>query len=305
MPGRVTHFQTSVDGMSDGSDSYRYGFNGKENDFEPKNGQGSQQDYGMRVYDPRLGKFLSVDPLTSKYSMLTPYQFASNTPIKAIDLDGLEAAAPPSPNYVFIEGARQYLDAFVNFFTFDFEFEVGGTADYDSYKVGTTTITKSTVISNTTEVGYSGWEIFNPKAYASPTDYPAPMITMTNATEVIKVVEAKSAYGPAETTTKSETSSSGEKTETTTQKFGGTTNSGTPVSVSHTETSSNKNGTSETYQGTVGGENANVFLKYKSTTKEGQTTKKTTVGVEVKAETPKVNNWSFYVRSSLEVGVNQ
>lgn len=34
--------------------------------------------------------FLSVDPLTSSYPMLTPYQFAGNTPIRAIDLDGLE-----------------------------------------------------------------------------------------------------------------------------------------------------------------------------------------------------------------------
>jgi RHS repeat-associated protein len=70
--------------------NYRYGFNGKENDNEVK-GTGNQQDYGMRIYDPRIGKFLSVDPLTSKYPELTPYQFASNTPIQAIDLDGLEA----------------------------------------------------------------------------------------------------------------------------------------------------------------------------------------------------------------------
>lgn len=69
---------------------YRYGFNGKENDNEVK-GEGSQQDYGMRIYDPRLGRFLSVDPITAKYPELTPYQFASNTPIQAIDLDGLEA----------------------------------------------------------------------------------------------------------------------------------------------------------------------------------------------------------------------
>lgn len=40
---------------------------------------------------PGAVKFLSVDPLTNKYPMLTPYQFASNTPIQAIDLDGLEA----------------------------------------------------------------------------------------------------------------------------------------------------------------------------------------------------------------------
>lgn len=77
-------------GRTFSSASYRYGFNGKENDNDVK-GNGNQQDYGMRIYDPRLGKFLSVDPLSSKYAMLTPFQFASNTPIQAIDLDGTEA----------------------------------------------------------------------------------------------------------------------------------------------------------------------------------------------------------------------
>jgi RHS repeat-associated protein len=72
--------------------SYRFGFNGKENDNEVK-GTGNQQDYGMRIYDPRLGRFLSVDPLTSSYPELTPYQFASNRPIDGIDLDGLEYIA--------------------------------------------------------------------------------------------------------------------------------------------------------------------------------------------------------------------
>ena len=69
--------------------SYRYGFNGKENDNEVK-GEGNLQDYGMRIYDPRVGKFLSVDPMTRKYPELTPYQFASNGPIAGVDLDGLE-----------------------------------------------------------------------------------------------------------------------------------------------------------------------------------------------------------------------
>jgi RHS repeat-associated protein len=71
------------------SSLYRYGFNGKENDNEVK-GEGNQQDYGMRIYDPRLGKFLSVDHMTSTYPMLTPYQFASNRPIDGSDLDGNE-----------------------------------------------------------------------------------------------------------------------------------------------------------------------------------------------------------------------
>jgi RHS repeat-associated protein len=77
-------------GRSYNAGGYRYGFNGKENDNEVK-GEGNQQDYGMRVYDPRLGKFLSVDPLSNKFPFLTPYQFSSNSPIANIDLDGEEA----------------------------------------------------------------------------------------------------------------------------------------------------------------------------------------------------------------------
>ena len=80
---------------------YRYGFNGKENDNEMK-GEGNQQDYGMRIYDTRLVRFLSEDPITDKYPELTPYQFAGNTPIQAIDLDGLEP-------WFAIKGAIQWL----------------------------------------------------------------------------------------------------------------------------------------------------------------------------------------------------
>jgi RHS repeat-associated protein len=76
---------------------YRYGFNGKENDNDVKGVEGSQQDYGLRIYDPRLGRFLSVDPLTDDYPELTPYQFAGNNPIKFIDLDGGEPKEPNKP----------------------------------------------------------------------------------------------------------------------------------------------------------------------------------------------------------------
>lgn len=42
------------------------------------------------ISENALIRFLSTDPLTKKYPELTPYQFASNTPIQGIDLDGLE-----------------------------------------------------------------------------------------------------------------------------------------------------------------------------------------------------------------------
>jgi RHS repeat-associated protein len=66
--------------------SYRFSFNGKENDNEVE----GQQDYGMRFYDKRLARFKSVDPLTKDYPWLTPFQYASNMPINSIDMDGLE-----------------------------------------------------------------------------------------------------------------------------------------------------------------------------------------------------------------------
>jgi len=78
-------FGMAIDSRNFSLKIYRYGFNDKENDSET-----GYQDYGARMYDPRIGKFLSVDPLMRKYPELTPYQFASNTPIMAIDLDGKE-----------------------------------------------------------------------------------------------------------------------------------------------------------------------------------------------------------------------
>ena len=71
-------------------EAYRFGFNGKEND--PDFGNQLIQDYGFRLYNPAIAKFLSVDPLAPEYPWYTPYQFAGNKPIWAIDLDGLEEA---------------------------------------------------------------------------------------------------------------------------------------------------------------------------------------------------------------------
>lgn len=53
---------------------YRFGFNGKENDNEVK-GTGNQLDFGARIYDPRLGRWLSLDPLQAKYPGFSPYNY--------------------------------------------------------------------------------------------------------------------------------------------------------------------------------------------------------------------------------------
>jgi RHS repeat-associated protein len=77
--------------------TYRYGFNGKENDGEVQ----GQQDYGFRIYDTRIARFKSVDPLTKKYPWFTPYQFASNSPIYMLDLDGAEGVS-----WLWIDGIK-------------------------------------------------------------------------------------------------------------------------------------------------------------------------------------------------------
>jgi RHS repeat-associated protein len=84
-----------------GVEAYSFSFNGKIEDAEILD-RGRWQDYGFRAYRPDLGRFVSVDPLSKDYPELTPYQFASNTPIQAIDLDGLEAYLPSSPQQLFL-----------------------------------------------------------------------------------------------------------------------------------------------------------------------------------------------------------
>jgi RHS repeat-associated protein len=64
---------------------YRYGFNGKEKD----NSLGPDyHDYDARIFDARVGRWLSMDPLTIKYPMLTPYHYGANNPILFVDNDG-------------------------------------------------------------------------------------------------------------------------------------------------------------------------------------------------------------------------
>ncbi|WPV66715.1 RHS repeat-associated core domain-containing protein [Chitinophaga sp. LS1] len=96
-------------GRSYNAGGYRYGFNGKENDNEVK-GEGNEQDYGMRVYDPRVGRFLSVDPLFNTYPHQSSYCFAANSPIILIDVDGAgpNLGDPPTKTAPVIKPTQSY-----------------------------------------------------------------------------------------------------------------------------------------------------------------------------------------------------
>jgi RHS repeat-associated protein len=71
MPGRST------------LEKHRYGFNGKETD--PETGL---NDFGARLYDNRLGRWLAVDPLAKKYPAFGGYVGHGNNPMIYFDADG-------------------------------------------------------------------------------------------------------------------------------------------------------------------------------------------------------------------------
>ena len=101
LAGVVDHYEADVQSYSeyypygmvlrsgtDGS-SYRYGFQGQEDDPELK-GSGNSTNYKYRMHDPRIGRFFAVDPLAAKYPYYTPYSFSGNEVTNAVELEGLE-----------------------------------------------------------------------------------------------------------------------------------------------------------------------------------------------------------------------
>jgi RHS repeat-associated protein len=66
---------------------YRYGFNGMEKDNEVK-GTGNSYTTTFRQFDPRLGQWLSVDPLFRKFPWQSPYVAFDNNPILKNDPNG-------------------------------------------------------------------------------------------------------------------------------------------------------------------------------------------------------------------------
>jgi RHS repeat-associated protein len=70
-------------------DTYRYGFQGQEKDDEIK-GEGNSINYKFRMHDPRVGRFLSLDPLSASYPHNSPYAFSENRVIDGTELEGME-----------------------------------------------------------------------------------------------------------------------------------------------------------------------------------------------------------------------
>lgn len=80
MPGRERDYVAN---------DYRFGYNGMEKDNAVK-GNGNSYTTEFRQYDPRLGRWLSLDPLMHEFPWMSPYVAFNNNPIFFIDPLGLE-----------------------------------------------------------------------------------------------------------------------------------------------------------------------------------------------------------------------
>lgn len=86
---------------SDPNGKYKYGFNGKEKDNEV-NVEGGDYDFGARIYDSRLGRWLSLDPLIKKYPNLTPYNSLENSPLFFKEDNGEDAVVTITPTTIVV-----------------------------------------------------------------------------------------------------------------------------------------------------------------------------------------------------------
>jgi RHS repeat-associated protein len=74
-------------GRSFSSEDYRFGFGGHEK-VDEASGSGNTVDMGDRWLDVRLGRTPKMDAKANKYSSLSPYSYAANSPLIFIDPDG-------------------------------------------------------------------------------------------------------------------------------------------------------------------------------------------------------------------------
>jgi RHS repeat-associated protein len=84
---------------------YRYGFNGMEKDEEVK-GNGNSLDFGARIYDSRLGRWLSIDPLHAEFPGASPFSFVENSPLWAMDPDGMKLVKVHLPKSKYMQGLQ-------------------------------------------------------------------------------------------------------------------------------------------------------------------------------------------------------
>jgi RHS repeat-associated protein len=113
-------FGVPLKGREFSSEKYRYGFNGKEKDDEMHNNGGDSYDFGARMLDVRLGRWLSTDPAFKKYPQIAPYVAFGNNPLYFVDPGGETLRVAQSDQSKYMHDLRRVFgrDA-KKYFTFD------------------------------------------------------------------------------------------------------------------------------------------------------------------------------------------
>ena len=81
----VNHYYPFGGVFSSTGDAQPYKYNGKELD---RKGGLDWYDYGARMYDAALGRFMKTDRFSEKYVSLSLYQYGANNPVNNIDVNG-------------------------------------------------------------------------------------------------------------------------------------------------------------------------------------------------------------------------
>jgi len=97
-------FGMAINSRSFAAGRYRYGFQGHEKDDEIK-GEGNSIDLGARMYDTRLGRTMSPDPMAHIYPMFSPYSGFGNNPLTITDPDG-KLRRDANGNLIVVEAGK-------------------------------------------------------------------------------------------------------------------------------------------------------------------------------------------------------